>query len=199
VVSTLERSEEFAKGPKPRQHSVKDKKEPLPPVMNAKTTLLISPLSTISNWEEQIQAHVQDGAIKFHLYHGNKRECDPKVIAVYDLVITTYQVIASEWSKHLKNDNYASPIQRINFFRIVLDGKLSPRLCDALGANDPVRVSAICTYRNFCRPKLITLDRAHMIREQNTLQSKAVIALHAQRRWAVTGEWRPVRLALAPF
>jgi SNF2 family DNA or RNA helicase len=26
-----------------------------------------------------------------------------------------------------------------------------------------------------------------MIREQSTLQSKAVIALNAQRRWAVTG------------
>lgn len=26
-----------------------------------------------------------------------------------------------------------------------------------------------------------------MIREQSTLQSKAVVSLHAQRRWAVTG------------
>jgi len=91
--------------------------------MNAKTTLLVCPLSTISNWEEQIQAHVQDGTMKWHLYHGNKRENEPKVIAGYDLVITTYQVIASEWSKHMKDCGYVSPIQQINFFRIVLDGK----------------------------------------------------------------------------
>jgi SNF2 family DNA or RNA helicase len=47
---------------------------PLPPITNAKTTLLISPLSTISNWEEQIQAHVQKGSLTSYLHHGNRRE-----------------------------------------------------------------------------------------------------------------------------
>ncbi|KAF8544842.1 SNF2 family N-terminal domain-containing protein [Trichophaea hybrida] len=150
IVATQAESHAFSKRPKPRAQAVKDN-EPKPPIMNAKTTLLISPLSTISNWEEQIQTHVQEGTLNYHLYHGSRRETNPKVLAEYDLVITTYQVIASEWNKHMKDkEGYFSPLQQMNFFRIVL-------------------------------------DEAHMIREQSTLQSKAVIALHAQRRWAVTG------------
>jgi hypothetical protein len=122
VITTQENSLIFSKSPKPRHHTAQDH-EPLSPTMNAKTTLLISPLSTIGNWEEQIQAHVQEGALTYHLYHGSKREADPKVLAEFDLVITTYQVIASEWSKHLKDrDSFFSPLQQIKFFRIVLDG-----------------------------------------------------------------------------
>jgi hypothetical protein len=123
VVVTQADSHAFAKSPKPRARAVKEN-EPNPPIMNAKTTLLVSPLSTISNWEEQIQAHVQEGTLKYHIYHGSRRETDPKVLAEYDLVITTYQVIASEWNKHMKDkEGYFSPLQQINFFRIVLDGK----------------------------------------------------------------------------
>ncbi|KAA8895373.1 helicase-like protein [Sphaerosporella brunnea] len=171
IVTTQEDSCAFAKSPKPLPKAVQDN-VPLPPVMNAKTTLLISPLSTISNWEEQIHAHVQEGTLKYHLYHGNKREADPKVLAEFDLLITTYQVIASEWSKHLKDrTGFFSPLQQIRFFRIVLDvsARFEKRLQSLSIDND------------------MYLGRAHIIREQNTLQSKAVIALHAERRWAVTG------------
>ncbi|KAJ5647037.1 hypothetical protein N7490_003409 [Penicillium lividum] len=33
----------------------------------------------------------------------------------------------------------------------------------------------------------IVLDEAHVIREQNAQQTKAILSLHAQRRWSVTG------------
>ncbi|KAJ6096505.1 hypothetical protein N7486_007251 [Penicillium sp. IBT 16267x] len=33
----------------------------------------------------------------------------------------------------------------------------------------------------------IVLDEAHIIREQNAQQTKAILSLHAQRRWSVTG------------
>ncbi|KAL7269867.1 hypothetical protein RUND412_007451 [Rhizina undulata] len=117
--------------------------------MNAKTTLLISPLSTIGNWEEQIAAHTRKDTLKVYVYHGNKRETDLMKLKEYDLIITTYQVVAMEYSKGLKTRGDC-PLQRMCWFRIVL-------------------------------------DEAHMIREQSTLQSKAVLALNAQRRWAVTG------------
>ena len=123
IVSTQEEALAFSKSPRPRAHPQKDS-VPKAPVMNAKTTLLVSPLSTISNWEEQIQAHVQPGALTYRLYHGSRREPDPKVLAGFDLVITTYQVIASEWNKHMRDrGEYFGPLQQTNFFRIVLDGK----------------------------------------------------------------------------
>ena len=124
VVSTQEDALAFSKSPRPCAHPPPRDSVPKPPVINAKTTLLVCPLSTISNWEEQIQAHVQPGALAYRLYHGSKREPDPKVLAGFDLVITTYQVIASEWSKHMRDrGEYFGPLQQTNFFRIVLDGK----------------------------------------------------------------------------
>ncbi len=148
ILSTLDASEAWAKK-KPAAPASDDE---LPLIQNAKTTLLISPLSTIANWEEQIKAHIEPGTISYYIYHGTNRCSDITRLASYDVVITTYNVVASEFdkrSKKMKNGG-VSPLQQTNWFRIVL-------------------------------------DEAHMIREQSTRQSKAVCALSAQRRWAVTG------------
>jgi SNF2 family DNA or RNA helicase len=120
-VATQADSQAFAKSPLLRQVGRDD--EPIPPIMNAKTTLLIAPLTALVNWEDQIEAHVQQGALTSYVYHGARREKDPKVLAGFDMVFTTYQVIANEYSKHMKNsDSFVSPLQQIKFFRIVLDG-----------------------------------------------------------------------------
>jgi SNF2 family DNA or RNA helicase len=116
---------------------------------NVKTTLLISPLSTIANWEDQIKTHMKPGSLSFYIYHGPNRRNDISELSKYDIVITTYSVVSSEFNRRTKKDGkYA--LEQTNWFRIVL-------------------------------------DEAHMIREQSTLQSKAVCLLQAQRRWAVTG------------
>jgi hypothetical protein len=120
--------------------------------INAKTTLLVSPLSTIANWEEQIAQHIKPGTLRYHIYHGSGRIRDIRKLADFDLVITTYGSVASELGKRTKGmkKDAEVPLEEINWFRVVL-------------------------------------DEAHMIREQSTLQSKAICRLQAQRRWAVTG------------
>lgn len=149
AVGSLEESRVFAK--KKLSHPKgKEKESGAFLVMNSRATLLICPLSTIGNWEEQIKAHVRANTLNTYVYHGSRRETDLDRLAEYDLIITTYQVIANEYQKYQRDKEKISPLQQMNFFRIVL-------------------------------------DEAHMIREQSTLQSKAVLALSAQRRWAVTG------------
>lgn len=115
-----------------------------------KSTLLVCPLSTIGNWEEQIKQHVKPGSIKYYIYHGGNRCKDVKKLADYDLVITTYGSVGSEFSHRGKKGDGIYPLHSVKWFRVVL-------------------------------------DEAHMIREQNTQQSKSICALEAQRRWAVTG------------
>lgn len=117
---------------------------------NIKATLLVCPLSTITNWEEQIKQHLVPESISYHIYHGANRIKDPERLANFDLIITTYGSVSNELSSRRKGKNGLYPLEQLGFFRIVL-------------------------------------DEAHMIREQNTLQFKAIIRLHAQRRWAVTG------------
>ncbi|KAJ3255193.1 Eukaryotic initiation factor 4A-III [Boothiomyces macroporosus] len=59
----------------------------------SRTTLIICPLSTIHNWEDQILTHTKEDSLSVLVYHGNSRINDPRKIASYDVVITTYNLI----------------------------------------------------------------------------------------------------------
>ncbi|TRX98329.1 hypothetical protein FHL15_000974 [Xylaria flabelliformis] len=117
---------------------------------NGRATLLVCPLSTITNWEEQIKLHLKPGQMKYYIYHGSNRIKDASLLADYDMVLTTYGSVASEVTARSKGKPGRWPLEEIGWFRIVL-------------------------------------DEAHMIREQATLQFKAICRLQANRRWAVTG------------
>ena len=87
---------------------------------NAKTTLLVAPLSTLNNWEEQIGAHIEENTIRYYVYHGNNRTTDLDELSNYDMIITTYSIISSEYNRRSKKRD-VSPLFQLNFFRIVLD------------------------------------------------------------------------------
>ncbi|KAF1912881.1 SNF2 family N-terminal domain-containing protein [Ampelomyces quisqualis] len=90
----------------------------LQPLINSKATLLICPLSTMTNWKEQIKEHFPTGKsmLKWTRYHGSERfNMSAKELAEYDIVITTYHII----SKDINDKKRALPL--INWFRIVLD------------------------------------------------------------------------------
>ncbi|TVY42913.1 putative SWI/SNF-related matrix-associated actin-dependent regulator of chromatin subfamily A member 3-like [Lachnellula occidentalis] len=92
-----------------------------PLVRNCKTTLLVSPLSTIANWEDQIKQHIIPGTIKYYIYHGSNRIKDVNKLAEFDLVITTYGSVASELGHRGKQKAGVYPLEEMNWFRIVLD------------------------------------------------------------------------------
>lgn len=87
---------------------------------NSKTTLLVAPLSVVSNWEEQIAAHIKPGTLSCYIYHGNNRCSSSLTLALYDVVVTTYSIVSSEFNGRSKKRD-ESPILQTNFFRIVLD------------------------------------------------------------------------------
>ena len=91
--------------------------------VKSRGTLIVCPLSTVVNWEDQFKEHwagevaVVGGnsgvcgtvtnrqkkpgtsAIRVYVYHGNARTPDPAFLADFDAVITTYATLASEFSK----------------------------------------------------------------------------------------------------
>lgn len=87
------------------------------PLINSRATLLVCPLSTMTNWKEQIKDHFPAGsALKWTRYHGSERfDVKPRELADYDIVVTTYHIIA----KDMLDRKRALPY--INWFRIVLD------------------------------------------------------------------------------
>ena len=89
-------------------------------IRNSKTTLLVSPLSTVANWEDQIATHIKPKTLKYYIYHGGNRISDIDDLAEFDVVITTYSIVSSEFSGRGKRKDI-NPLLQTNFFRIILD------------------------------------------------------------------------------
>ncbi|KAI1258396.1 SNF2 family N-terminal domain-containing protein [Xylariaceae sp. FL1019] len=88
---------------------------------NGKATLLVCPVSTIANWEDQIKTHIKPGQMTYYIYHGSNRIRDPAILAKYDIVLTTYGSVASEVTGRKRHKPGAYPLEEIGWFRIVLD------------------------------------------------------------------------------
>ncbi|KAL1795986.1 hypothetical protein ACET3X_006210 [Alternaria dauci] len=101
------------KKPPPKPHTAL-----IQPTINSRATLLVCPLSTMTNWKEQIKEHFPQGTstLRWIRYHGAERfSISPAKLADHDIVLTTYHIIA----KDLTDRKRALP--SINWFRIVLD------------------------------------------------------------------------------
>ncbi|KAF1942220.1 hypothetical protein EJ02DRAFT_345944 [Clathrospora elynae] len=88
------------------------------PVFNSRATLLVCPLSTMTNWKEQIKEHFPEGRsrLKWIRYHGAERfGLKAEDLADHDIVLTTYHIIAKDLLDRKR------PFPLINWFRIVLD------------------------------------------------------------------------------
>ena len=81
-------------------------------------TLLVVTLPLIRNWEEEFRDHLHPQTLRCWIYQGPKRSKDVTAILEYDVVLTTYDVIAHEW-RNL--DNQPSPLFSTNWRRIILD------------------------------------------------------------------------------
>ena len=58
--------------------------------------LPVVPLSVMSNWEKQIEDHVQPGVLTSCVYYGKTRDMSPAELKKYDVVITTYQSVVQD-------------------------------------------------------------------------------------------------------
>lgn len=58
-------------------------------------TLIVCPLSVITNWEQQILHHFNPNQmLTYYTYHGPNRLRDVTVLRQYDIIITTYNILS---------------------------------------------------------------------------------------------------------
>ncbi|KAA1471714.1 hypothetical protein DENSPDRAFT_837772 [Dentipellis sp. KUC8613] len=127
----------------------------------SKSTLIVVPLSVLSNWEKQIDDHCMPGALSYCTYYGTGRSMSAKDLQKYDVVLTTYQTVTKE------HENAAG-------------------LANGNGA--PSKKKKKVESSLFGVPwKRIILDEGHNIRNPRTKMAQAVYALAAERRWVLTG------------
>lgn len=83
--------------------------------LKARTTLIICPLSVLSNWLDQFEQHVDPNVkLNVYLYYGPERNRSKKFLSSQDVVITTYNVLSSDFGNK-------SPLHGISWLRVVLD------------------------------------------------------------------------------
>ncbi|TYG87992.1 hypothetical protein ES288_A13G259300v1 [Gossypium darwinii] len=81
--------------------------------------LIICPMTLLGQWKAEIETHVQPGSLSLYVHYGQSRPKDAKLLAQNDVVITTYGVLASEFSAENSEDN--GGLYSVRWFRIVLD------------------------------------------------------------------------------
>jgi len=70
-----------------------DNKEISKQLIKTNSTLIVAPASLIYHWKDEIMNRCKSGLLSIHLFHGPRREKDPKKLTEFDIVITTYDII----------------------------------------------------------------------------------------------------------
>ncbi|TLS30429.1 hypothetical protein PpBr36_02920 [Pyricularia pennisetigena] len=77
-------------------------------------TLIVAPMTVMSNWSQQIKNHVYENARpSVYVHHGSSRCKDPKEVGSHGVVITTYGTMTSE--------RHNGPLCKVQWRRVVLD------------------------------------------------------------------------------
>jgi SWI/SNF-related matrix-associated actin-dependent regulator of chromatin subfamily A3 len=87
-------------------------------------TLILAPVSVMSNWSTQMERHIkQEHALRIMFYHGTRKQpITPKQIENYDVVITTYDSVSSEWHSQTSTTlPRKSGVFSVKWRRVVLD------------------------------------------------------------------------------
>ena len=65
-----------------------------------KTTLIIAPVALMRQWEKEIERHIHHlFQLKVYIYHGNGKNADFAKLRQYDVVLTTYGILTSEFKQ----------------------------------------------------------------------------------------------------
>lgn len=97
---------------------------------HAAANLIVAPTSVLHQWAAEIRNHVvPQSRPRVLLYHGVNRRRFAATLNEYDVVITSYGVLGTEFPKVLERDEKRNPIVRrtrgplykLQWFRVVLD------------------------------------------------------------------------------
>eukprot|EP00977_Amphora_coffeiformis_P006795 scaffold1488_cov141-Amphora_coffeaeformis.AAC.4 len=133
-----------------------------PPMNSLPLTLIICPVSVISNWQDQIDAHVMPHTLRVACYQGPHRHGLLAQVGDYDIFITSYHTLQADHR----------PIE-------------AQRKAAASGTAPPKKAKNSTIFDvPFFR---VILDEAHTVRNHKSGMFKACFALNAERRLCISG------------
>ncbi|ORY75046.1 SNF2 family N-terminal domain-domain-containing protein [Leucosporidium creatinivorum] len=143
-----------------------------------KGTLVVAPVSVLSNWSKQIEDHVSASLdLKFHVYHGPGRDVSLSKLRKFDVVITAYPTLSGELADDSKGKGKSKAKKG--------DGEDDDCLLDDEPASKRKKKSNGKLMQ--VAWKRVVLDEGHIIKNPKAKVSKAACALNAYSRWVCTG------------
>ncbi|GBG80826.1 hypothetical protein CBR_g31382 [Chara braunii] len=82
-------------------------------------TLIVCPMTLLSQWKAECETHVQEGAVSVYAHYGSDRARECSALLDYDIVITTYGVLAAEANR--ENFLEEGSLHSVHWYRVVLD------------------------------------------------------------------------------
>ncbi|KAK4520816.1 uncharacterized protein ATC70_006696 [Mucor velutinosus] len=83
--------------------------------LKIKATLIICPVSLMDQWRREIEEKTSP-RLKVLVFHGSHRTSNPRHLALYDVIISSYAVTASNFK-----ESSLGPFHKITFHRVILD------------------------------------------------------------------------------
>ncbi|KAF7861922.1 hypothetical protein EAF04_007803 [Stromatinia cepivora] len=121
---TLQSISLILSNPKPSSSDETHSKRKLPSGLD-KCTLVVAPLALIRQWEAEIKDKVESShSLRVCVHHGPQRTKRFQDLRKYDVVITTYQILVSEWGNSSKDDDDEGikvGCFGIQWYRVILD------------------------------------------------------------------------------
>ncbi|KAL7784188.1 SNF2 family N-terminal domain-containing protein [Trichoderma afarasin] len=77
-------------------------------------TLIVTPKSTIHNWQQQCESHIHPGRITTAIYLGSGRKSLRDGLINSDIILTTYETMRRDWEE-------GGPLFKMQWYRVVLD------------------------------------------------------------------------------
>ncbi|KAF5130393.1 DNA repair protein RAD5 [Metarhizium anisopliae] len=124
------------------------------------TTLVVAPMSLLSQWKSEAEKASKEGTMKIELYYGNEKTTNLQALCsesnasqAPDLVITSYGVVLSEFSSLVAKNgdkSFHNGLFSLKFFRVIL-------------------------------------DEAHHIKNRSSKTARACYEISADHRWVLTG------------
>lgn len=147
---------------------------------SAAGTLVVCPASVLKQWANELSAKVTESSkLSVLVYHGGSRTRDPTELTKFDVVVTTYTIVAREVPKQNSDEDMEQKDSEM--YGICPEFSVGNKR--KLPKNTDIDGGPLARVRWF----RVVLDEAQTIKNYRTQVAKACCGLRAKRRWCLSG------------
>lgn len=161
-----------------------------------KITLIVTPLALVHQWVDEIISKTETDKLRVLKHHGPNRTRDYRVFKRYDVVVTTYQVVASDMPGSERKPRKKKAVIPDDF--IVEDEEENSSSSSSSSSSSEEEIEE--EKENLLKPlkkdhgplfqikwNRVVLDEAQFIKNRMTKASISCATLLAEKRWCLTG------------